>query len=186
MEDRLTAQDWLTAALGALARDGVAAVRVEPLAKRLGVTKGSFYWHFADRPALLAAVLEEWERRATDAIIVAVDTLGGDAAARLANLFRITAGADGRLENAVRNWAVGDAAVAELQSRVDDRRRAYLDALFRALGFAAAEAAARTHIAYQVVIGGFIIASGRSAGERRADADLLCRLLVQRSMSRTP
>ena len=180
MDDRLTRQDWLTAALGALARDGVAAIRVEPLAKRLGVTKGSFYWHFADRPALLAAMLVEWERRATDAIIVEVEALGGDASAKLGNLFRITAGADGRLERAVRAWAAGDTAAAEVQSRVDARRRAYLEAQFMAFGFSGDEAAARARVAYRMVMGGFAIDLERPADERRADAVLLCGLLLLR------
>ena len=170
----------MTAALGALARDGVTAIRVEPLAKRLGVTKGSFYWHFADRPALLAAVLAEWERRATDAVIVEVEAVGGDPAARLTNLFRISAAADGRLERAVRAWAATDATVAEVQGRVDGRRRAYLEVQYVALGFAPEVAATRARVAYQAVIGGFLIGTARAEDDRRADADLLCRLLMRR------
>jgi AcrR family transcriptional regulator len=179
MEDRLTRQDWLTAALGALARDGVAALRVEPLAKRLGVTKGSFYWHFADRPALLASVLAEWERRATDAVIVEVEAAGGDASARLGLLFRIAASADGRLDRAVRAWAANDAGAAAVQGRVDARRLAYLEMQFAALGLSAGEGAARARLAYQSVIGGFVLGIARPAEERRADADRLQALLVR-------
>ena len=58
---RLSAIDWANAALDVIAEDGVAGVAVEPLARRLGVTKGSFYWHFPSREALLAAALERWE-----------------------------------------------------------------------------------------------------------------------------
>ena len=180
MEERLTRQDWLRAALGALARGGVAALRVEPLAKRLGVTKGSFYWHFADRPALLAAVLAEWERRATDAVIVEVEAAGGDASTLLADLIRIAATADGRLERAIRAWAAGDAVAAAVLGRVDARRRAYLAMLFAALGFPEDEAAARARIAYQSAVGGFAMGEVRAGEERRADADRLCRLLMQR------
>jgi AcrR family transcriptional regulator len=179
MEDRLTRQDWLTAALGALVRDGVAALRVEPLAKRLGVTKGSFYWHFVDRPALLGAVLAEWERRATDAVIVEVEAEGGDASARLALLFRITAAADGRLDRAVRAWAANDADAAAVQGRVDARRLAYLEAQFADLGFSAAEGACRARLAYQSVIGRFVLGRDRPAEERRADAGRLHALLVR-------
>ena len=71
--EALTAADWTEAALDALARGGLPAVAVEPLAKELGATKGSFYWHFADRQALMAATLELWERRDTDRVIAAVD-----------------------------------------------------------------------------------------------------------------
>ena len=179
MEDRLSRQDWLTAALGALARDGVAALRVEPLAKKLGVTKGSFYWHFADRPALLTAVLVEWERRATDAIIVEVEAAGGDAAAHLALLFQITAAADGRLDRAIRAWAQNDAEAATVQGRVDGRRFTYLEAQFAELGFPAAEAASRARLSYQALIGRFILGFERTLEERRDDAQRLQALLVR-------
>ncbi len=184
MDDRLTREDWLTAALGALAREGAPALRVEPLAKRLGVTKGSFYWHFADRPGLLSAVLAEWERRATDAVIVEVEaevgTAADGAAERLATLFRLTAGVDGRLERAVRAWATSDNEARAVQARVDGRRRAYLETQFAALGFSAGEAASRARLSYQAVIGRFAMAEDRPVEEQRADADRLCRLLVQR------
>ncbi|WP_344044119.1 TetR/AcrR family transcriptional regulator, partial [Saccharothrix xinjiangensis] len=68
-KQRLSKQDWLTAALTALAGGGVGAVAVEPLAQRLGVTRGSFYWHFADRNALLHEALEWWESQGTEAVI---------------------------------------------------------------------------------------------------------------------
>ena len=58
---RLSAQDWVAAALSALTRGGVSAVRIDVLARELEITRGSFYWHFKDRDALLTAVLEEWE-----------------------------------------------------------------------------------------------------------------------------
>lgn len=64
-KQQLSRNDWIQAALDALARGGVAAVRVDVLARELGITRGSFYWHFADRDALLAAALEEWERTVT-------------------------------------------------------------------------------------------------------------------------
>lgn len=62
----LTRADWTNTALDAMARDGLRAVAVEPLAERLGATKGSFYWHFRDRNALIEAAAEEWERTDTD------------------------------------------------------------------------------------------------------------------------
>ena len=66
---RLTAGDWVDAAYSAMAEDGVGSVAVEPLARRLGVTRGSFYWHFKDRRALLEVTLERWERESTEAVI---------------------------------------------------------------------------------------------------------------------
>src|SRR5919198_3781837 len=69
---RLTAQDWADAALTAMGEGGLAAVAVEPLAARLGATKGSFYWHFANRDALIEAALAQWEERFTAATIAAL------------------------------------------------------------------------------------------------------------------
>src|SRR4051794_7743041 len=84
----LTAGAWTEAALEALARGGLPAVAVEPLAKRLGATKGSFYWHFADRNALLEATLALWEQRDTEGVIAAVSE-DLDVTSRLRNLLRL-------------------------------------------------------------------------------------------------
>src|SRR3546814_13623456 len=72
---RLSAEDWAQAALDLIAENGVAAVAVEPLARRLGVTKGSFYWHFPSRDALLQAALERWESVAQDAVFGTLETI---------------------------------------------------------------------------------------------------------------
>ena len=72
---RLGKEAWVAAAFRLLGRRGIAAVGVEPLAKALGVTKGSFYWHFTDRRALLQALLAYWEERETSAIIADVEAV---------------------------------------------------------------------------------------------------------------
>ncbi len=84
----LSADDWAAAALEALGRGGITAVAVEPLAKTLGTTKGSFYWHFAGRSALIEAALARWEQLNTDAIIAAIDA-NGAAADQLRRLIRL-------------------------------------------------------------------------------------------------
>ena len=123
---------WVDAGLRALAAGGPDAVRVEPLAKGLGVTKGGFYWHFEDRQALLDAMLDTWEESLVDDVIEAVDRDGGDGRARLRRLFAAADGHEGmlELELSVRDWARRDPAVAERVARVDDRRMAYLRPLF--------------------------------------------------------
>jgi AcrR family transcriptional regulator len=84
---RLSAADWEQAALDLIAAQGVGAVAVEALARRLGVTKGSFYWHFPTREALLKVALERWERQDTDNVLGQVEPIA-DARARLSELFR--------------------------------------------------------------------------------------------------
>ncbi len=115
---------WLAAAWEELARGGVDRVRVEPLAARLGVTKGSFYWHFRDRAALLDALLADWERRATLEVIALVDASSEAPRERLAALLRLTTRAPRApdLESAIRAWGAHDPRVAGRLARVDERR----------------------------------------------------------------
>jgi AcrR family transcriptional regulator len=180
MAARLAREDWVAAALRLLAGSGVEAVRVEPLAKRLGVTKGSFYWHFSDRPALLAAVLAEWERRATLAIIAEVEASGGTAGERLLALLRLATGADGRIDRRVRAWAMNEAAAAAVLRRVDRRRVGYLRRLFAELGFPKSQAAARAQLAYHALVGGFELGFRIAGAGRERTARLYHRLLTRR------
>src|SRR3954452_8237602 len=84
---RLSAADWEQAALETLAESGLGAVAVESLARRLGVTKGSFYWHFPTREALIKAALERWERRDEDEVMAPIEPIA-DPRARLRELFK--------------------------------------------------------------------------------------------------
>lgn len=160
MSTRLGQEQWINAGLKTLMAAGVESVRIEPLAKALGVTKGSFYWHFADRPALLAAMLAAWEERATDAVIREVEHASGAPLERLTRLFRLTVSADGRLERAIRHWAAQDEAARAAQSRVDERRIAYVAALFEALGFSTDDARTRAQLAYLTLIGHYAMNTG--------------------------
>ncbi|WP_433263705.1 TetR/AcrR family transcriptional regulator [Actinosynnema sp. CS-041913] len=153
MRKRRTKDDWTGVALRALAEGGVAAVAVEPLAVRLGATKGSAYWHFPNREALLTATLERWEREHTEAVIERVEAettpLG-----RLRLLF-------GMVLEDIRDSAVelamlaakDDPAVAPVLRRVAERRIGYLEDLFRAMGFPDGTARHRAVLAYSVYLG---------------------------------
>ena len=157
--ESLSAGDWTQAALDALARGGLAAVAVEPLAKELGTTKGSFYWHFADRNALIAAALDRWEARDTDLVIAAVER-GGDATTRLKDLLRLaftTAG--GGTEPGTRSVELalqanaGHPLVTATLRRVTERRLAYLTTLFTEVGLSPARARDRGLLAYSAFLG---------------------------------
>ena len=102
---------WIEEGLRALAAGGPDAVRIEALAKSLGVTRGGFYWHFEDRGALLAELLDTWERAATDEVIDRVERQGGDARTRLRRAGALTFSADLLPVNlAVRAWSRHDPA----------------------------------------------------------------------------
>ena len=147
---RLSAETWATAALEAIREGGLAAVAVEPLAARLGATKGSFYWHFRTRDALIAAALTQWEERFTAATIAALAT-ETDPRTRLRKLF-VGVTARSRLEvnllAAAEHPLVGPAV-----ERVVRRRLAYVVEQFAAIGFDAGEAAHRGMLAYTAYVG---------------------------------
>ena len=122
--ERLSADDWLTAALDVLVNDGIAAVKVLPLAKRLGVTRGSFYWHFENHEALLNRLLEVWEETNSGSIIRAA-TCEGSIVDRYVALMRCWLGFerfDPRLEVAVRNWGRSNPELWQ-KLRANDERR---------------------------------------------------------------
>ncbi|KMO94572.1 TetR/AcrR family transcriptional regulator [Streptomyces roseus] len=151
---RLTADDWADAALAALVERGLAAVAVEPLAAELGTTKGSFYWHFANRDALVAAALARWEESSTERVIQAMDAVEPDPAARLDALLRRATVAAVDDPREVRLLAASDhPEVAAALARVTERRIGYLAHLFELLGFPAPEARRRGSFAYTSYLG---------------------------------
>src|SRR3954453_21731771 len=150
MKDQLSARDWLDAGLKALARNGFTALKADPLAKAMGVSRGSFYWHFADLGAFHAALLKRWREIAAEQIIADVET---DSDEPLKALLRRTFGARLELEHAVRNWAAFDAAAQTAVRAIDRRRLDYIEELLRKRGFEAATARARAQILYWTFLG---------------------------------
>ena len=150
---RLDANAWADAALAELAAHGIDRVRVEVLATRLGVTKGSFYWHFKDRDALLAAMLERWRRRATLSLIERLDRAGAPPVERLRELLRLPLRGDraalaAEIELAIRLWGRGDPRAREALAEVDELRLRYIEQLLAQAGVSAKEARARAILAY--------------------------------------
>ena len=154
----------------ALAEGGVAAVRVELLAKSLGVTKGSFYWQFSDRQALLDAMLDSWETTYVDEVIQQVESVGGDARSRLRDLYSLAETAAPEilpLDLAIREWARTDPAVMNRLIQVDNRRMEYMRALFADFSSDAAEAEERSLLSFCVWIGQPLIAAEHGTRDRR-------------------
>lgn len=151
--ERLSAETWARAALEALTTGGLTAVAVEPLAARLGATKGSFYWHFPGRDALVDAALDLWERAHTDAVIADLDRLD-DPLERLRRLARRTLGhADGGDPVVPLLRDVDDPRVREVLARVTRRRVEYVRALLVESGVPPEEAGRRATVAYSAYVG---------------------------------
>ena len=169
---------WIDEGLLALAAAGPDAVRVDALARTLGVTRGGFYWHFDDRRALLGEMLDTWERRSTADVIERVEREGGDARTRAQRAARLTFSDDLLpVDLAVRDWARRDAAVAERLRRVDDVRMEYLRTLFGAVLPDADDIEARCLLAFSAAIGRHLIAAGHGDTTRAEVLDLAARRL---------
>ncbi|MEU2510599.1 TetR/AcrR family transcriptional regulator [Streptomyces syringium] len=150
---RLSALDWADAALTAIGEGGLAAVAVEPLAVRLGTTKGSFYWHFASREALIEAALLRWEETGTEAVITALSA-EPDPEVRLRSLFtQATEAVTGSPLEVSLLATVGHPLVATVVRRVTERRLGYLTQLFSELGFNPEEARLRGTLGYTSFLG---------------------------------
>ncbi|HEV2489735.1 MAG TPA: TetR/AcrR family transcriptional regulator [Candidatus Acidoferrales bacterium] len=127
--------DWVRAGLELLGARGHDSVRVEMLAKRLRISKGSFYWHFKDREDLLDAMLGSWEERQSD-WETEEGGLAQNAAEKWARLLEVVSRPDyGRLDLAIFSWAREDEKVRQRVSEVEKRRVSYLTRIFREVGF---------------------------------------------------
>ena len=150
---RLSADDWAQAALDLIAEQGVAAVAVEPLARRLGVTKGSFYWHFPSRDALLQAALERWETFEQETVFGSLEAVP-DPRERLRALFRVV-GHEVKPHVIYSELlkALDHPAVQPVIDRVSKRRLDYLIASFRQAGLSRTDAQHRARLTYAAYVG---------------------------------
>jgi len=131
MTQRLSPEKWLDAGFSALVSNGPAALAAEPLARALGSTKGSFYWHFKDVPAYHAALIRQWQARAFEDIAARLEDTGPADARLRAMGYHILASPE---ESALRVWAQNDMAVAAALAEVDRARLAYLHHLLAQFG----------------------------------------------------
>jgi len=152
MADQLAADDWVRAALAAILEGGIEAVAVEPLARRLGVTKGSFYWHFSSRDALLGAAIERW---AADQTAPDPDGAEPDPQAALEHLIRKALKLVGRptIQRRLASHADRDPRIAAAMAEVARSRIERIAALYGRLGLKPAAARARAVVAYATILG---------------------------------
>lgn len=152
--DSAQAAAWVDSAYARFAAVGLSGVKVEALAREIGTTKGSFYWHFPNRQALVDAVMQRWEREETEALIALADSSGDDPAARVRALYMavsarpITRGG----EVSLYLEAEAEGAMGAVQ-RVTQRRVDYLAGLLEAAGISAGEARNRSVRAVAAVAG---------------------------------
>jgi AcrR family transcriptional regulator len=161
---RLTAQDWIDFALTTLRREGFAALKADVLARKLGVSRGSFYWHFAELGAFHALLIARWREMATEAIIADVERYAS-AEQRLGALLRRAFGHAGVLEIRMRAWAENNAEAARALADIDRRRQMFIERLLRQAGIAPQLAAMRARLLYWTYLGA-ALSRCRLKGER--------------------
>lgn len=152
---KLGRAEWIEAAFRTLTESGVSSIRVETLARRLGVTKGSFYWHFKDRTELLEAVLDKWQEQF---VIARVETMGGGTDDQLLNLLNIVPRQKGSyqrggaMELAMRSWARTDERAMKAVEQVDRTRVDFVESLLAPRGHTGTEKEARAFLIYSYLM----------------------------------
>jgi AcrR family transcriptional regulator len=167
--EMLTREDWIATARAALIKSGIGAVRIVPLAKTLGVSRGGFYWHFKGRRDLLEALLDDWEHTNTAALerIVRHDRRDGHAEFQaLVDLWVAESEYSPAWDSALRNWAALSKQAAAVVKRVDERRIGIIRGIFLHLGYTDPEALVRARITYFHQVGYYALALGESRTER--------------------
>jgi AcrR family transcriptional regulator len=183
-KDQASRESWALAALQALSEGGVPAVAVEPIARSLGVTKGSFYWHFENREALLAAAVELWEARGTTAIIAELEAIDAPAD-RLRALFRRVSDVSKGAPSHAALSSASEPIVRKALKRVAAARLAFLTTCYSDLGLSPALARRRALLAYAAYLGIMQVLRDSpgelgTAAERAAYTDHVIETLVPR------
>jgi AcrR family transcriptional regulator len=180
----LTPEHWVEAATGLLVDKGIDSVRVDVVAKDLGVTRGSFYWHFRDRDDLLQAVLTQWRDAATEQLIQRFERQSTDPRVLIRDLIslpfrgRAAARAAG-IELAIRAWARRDRSAQQAVDDVDARRISYIAQCFSSLGFSIAEARSRGFALYAWEVGESMLGRQGSAAQRQERGALVEALMLR-------
>lgn len=160
---------WLDAAYDMLVEGGVEAVKVMPLAERLGVSRTSFYWHFTDRESLLSGLVQRWQAKNTGNLIARCEAPATTITEAMLNLCDCWFDADlfdSRLEFAMRTWSLTDAKVEEAMIAADADRIAAITTVFRRFGYDGAEADTRARTLYLTQVGYIALRSSESIAVR--------------------
>lgn len=182
---QLTPEDWVQAARELLISRSIDAVRVDVLAKALGVSRGSFYWHFTDRDDLLNRVLLSWQEEQTEQIIARYRKQGVQAQALIHELVELpfhgrAAMKGSSTELAIRAWARRDETARRVVDAVDAKRLAYIEECFANLGFAAPEAKSRAFLLYCYMQSESLFRNQGSAEEKAQRRQFVAEVLLAR------
>ena len=170
MNDRLTKSDWIDQGLRTLATDGANALKVGPMAEKLKVSRGSFYWHFKDIGDFRSHLLQSWQERSTDRVIRQLEAEKAEPD-RLNRLMKRAFSVKRDLDRAVRSWAAEDDDVARIVAAVDAARVAYIAKMLVAAGVESQRARTRAAFMYWAYLGQPIVMDTRHASITAAAID---------------
>jgi len=181
----LSREDWIDAATEVLVDEGIDHVRVDVLAQQLGVTRGSFYWHFRDREELLRGVLQRWRETATENLTARLERAHADPREQLRDVISLplrgrAAARAARIELAIRAWARRDALARQAVDEADASRMGYIAQIFSSMGFPVLEARSRAFLAYCHNLGESLMASQGSAAQKQERGRFVEELLARR------
>ncbi len=177
MAKRLTADDWTNFGLRELAKSGPACLRADVLAKRLGVSRGSFYWHFKNIDDYETIVLAAWRERTTERVISELESKQTPLE-RLRDLVGRAMTINIDLERAIRSWAANDPKVAKVVAAVDQRRLDYVETLLDELGVDHSDAPVRARTVYWASLGRVMMTSQRLRKVSSQDIDQMVKLII--------
>lgn len=162
-------EDWFQIALETLIAEGVERVKVLTLTEKLGASRSSFYWFFKNRDDLLVQLLAHWEQKNTAAILERAARPAASITEAVLNVFECWIASeifDARLDQAVRDWARNDPAVAAAVQAADDARIDALRAMFAAQDYTAGEDFIRARVLYLTQIGYYAIGASEDMETR--------------------
>ncbi len=180
----LTPDTWIDAATAVLVDEGIDHVRVDVLANQLGVTRGSFYWHFKDREDLLRCVLRAWRDSTTENLTQRLEGASEDAREQLRDVISLpfrghAAMRAARIELAIRAWARRDEMARHAVDEADASRIAYIAQVFSSIGFPVLEARSRAFLLYTYVVGESLMATQGGSSQKQERRRFVEQLIQQ-------
>ena len=177
---QLNRESWVLAAFETLYENGIDAVRIEPLAVKLNVTKGSFYWHFKNRTELHDALLDYWQKEMTQTVLDFAKEFHGSPQQRLINTLREVVGKERtKYDPAVRNWARTDIKVKKVVEYIDKIRLSFLHGLFVDIGFDKQQAEIRSRLMYYYIMGEVTVTIKEPMAKRMKNLDIKTEIMMQ-------
>lgn len=179
--ERLGRADWVNAAREALIKGGVHAVKIDLIANRLKITRGSFYWHFQNRAEVLSALVELWESQNTkpfEDIVRRSDIDAAEKFAEMAKLWLEEKSFDWQFDSAMRDWARSSRAVAKKLAAIDDFRTNLFEEVFGEMGYSPFEAKVRARVTYYHQVGYYTLGIREDQQARRDMFPMYLRILV--------